>query len=530
LNVRRFLLLLLPSLIAFAGCRTATPTLVPGYVNTLPPENAADREERIAEVQARRKNPVVLVHRGASDLAPENTLEAYAAAMDCGADGCEIDIRPTLDGVLVLYHDDDVFRLSDGIGNVNELTYSELLAMPLRRVYGTATEKTRPPTLAALLDLARRRRMLLHLDIKTPGIEEQIVQFLDEGDLWDHIVYINDYNSEKIRSDPRYHPLPWKSEIYTNRRDVNAEAISDLTPDPGQMVILDDPRLMARELGREPYRPVPIPDSLRREWPLRIPDETEAAEGAAAIFRRYKKECGNLDIDKILGLMKGIDPASYPFPPESEKAADERLHAILLRAWCASELGKRGDARPEIVAALIEIVRTRMLHEKWGYHGLDGAAAIKALATLHAKQSVPLLVERLFYASPDLKEDTPSEFKYSNPAVRDYRLKEETLRALGVLRTPEAKAALIRYVASSEEELKPTGFPIYNTATRSLLEHDLSKEELRSVLQSANPTVRGTAILIVLARGTPEEYQILTELHPWAAELPRGEARTARRE
>ena len=49
--------------------------------------------------------PLVLAHRGARRRAPENTLEAFSAARDLGADGVELDVRRTRDGVLVLHHD-----------------------------------------------------------------------------------------------------------------------------------------------------------------------------------------------------------------------------------------------------------------------------------------------------------------------------------------------------------------------------------------------------------------------------------------
>jgi glycerophosphoryl diester phosphodiesterase len=49
--------------------------------------------------------PLVLAHRGASRRAPENTVEAFHAARELGADGVELDVRRTRDGVLVLSHD-----------------------------------------------------------------------------------------------------------------------------------------------------------------------------------------------------------------------------------------------------------------------------------------------------------------------------------------------------------------------------------------------------------------------------------------
>jgi glycerophosphoryl diester phosphodiesterase len=53
----------------------------------------------------------VIAHRGASRLAPENTIEAFERAVEVGADGVELDVRRSADGVLVVHHD---ARVSDG--------------------------------------------------------------------------------------------------------------------------------------------------------------------------------------------------------------------------------------------------------------------------------------------------------------------------------------------------------------------------------------------------------------------------------
>src|ERR1051325_628830 len=89
---------------------------VRGYIDVIPPETPESRAERHRKGEERRKKPCSMVHRGMSAAAPENTLEAYAAAMDYGADGCEIDLRRTADGALVLFHDDMLDRLTDGFG------------------------------------------------------------------------------------------------------------------------------------------------------------------------------------------------------------------------------------------------------------------------------------------------------------------------------------------------------------------------------------------------------------------------------
>jgi glycerophosphoryl diester phosphodiesterase len=65
---------------------------------------------RIARTDGSRR-PLVLGHRGASAAHPENTVEAFVAARELGADGVELDVRATVDGQLVVHHDE---RLADG--------------------------------------------------------------------------------------------------------------------------------------------------------------------------------------------------------------------------------------------------------------------------------------------------------------------------------------------------------------------------------------------------------------------------------
>lgn len=71
-----------------------------------------------------KHHPLIFGHRGASAAAQENTLAAYALAVAQDADGIELDIRRTADGVLVLHHDAEV----PGVGPIVGLTFDELRA------------------------------------------------------------------------------------------------------------------------------------------------------------------------------------------------------------------------------------------------------------------------------------------------------------------------------------------------------------------------------------------------------------------
>ena len=118
--------------------------------------------------------------------------------MDYSADGCEMDLRRTADGIFVLFHDDMLDHLTDGFGSVSQLTYYELLSLTPRFRYGTAIHQTRPPTFAAVLALACQRAMLLHLDVKEPNLEDEIARLLDAADAWDHVVAVNSTNAPKL--------------------------------------------------------------------------------------------------------------------------------------------------------------------------------------------------------------------------------------------------------------------------------------------------------------------------------------------
>jgi glycerophosphoryl diester phosphodiesterase len=73
-----------------------------------------------------RRVPIIFGHRGASANAPENTLAAFRLALRQGADGFELDVTLSADGVPVVIHDDTVDRTTDGEGRVSRLTLAEL--------------------------------------------------------------------------------------------------------------------------------------------------------------------------------------------------------------------------------------------------------------------------------------------------------------------------------------------------------------------------------------------------------------------
>jgi glycerophosphoryl diester phosphodiesterase len=92
----------------------------------------------------------VIAHRGSSARAPENTLAAFHAALEDGAEGIELDARLTANNVVVVMHDDDVARTTNGTGRVSEMSFEQLRALRV-----AVTEVI--PTLGEVLDLVGGR-------------------------------------------------------------------------------------------------------------------------------------------------------------------------------------------------------------------------------------------------------------------------------------------------------------------------------------------------------------------------------------
>ena len=70
--------------------------------------------------------PAIFAHRGASGSAPENTMAAFQLALQQHADGIELDVHLTADGQVVVIHDQDLSRTTNGQGMVDQLTLEEL--------------------------------------------------------------------------------------------------------------------------------------------------------------------------------------------------------------------------------------------------------------------------------------------------------------------------------------------------------------------------------------------------------------------
>jgi glycerophosphoryl diester phosphodiesterase len=117
---------------------------------------------------------LIIGHRGASALAPENTLVAFKRALDDGADGLEFDVHLAADGVPVVIHDDTLRRTGLQAGKVADLTSKELTTVDVGSWFNRRfPRRARPeyteahiPTLEQVLELCRRNNPRLYIELK----------------------------------------------------------------------------------------------------------------------------------------------------------------------------------------------------------------------------------------------------------------------------------------------------------------------------------------------------------------------------
>jgi len=121
----------------------------------------------------------VIAHRGEHLHHPENTIAAFQAAYDAGADFFELDVRTTADGKLVLMHDSTVDRTTKGKGEVTKMTFEEMRALGV-------------PTFDEALEFARDK-IGVYIDSKRISAADA-VDAVHRHQMEEHVVVYGDPN------------------------------------------------------------------------------------------------------------------------------------------------------------------------------------------------------------------------------------------------------------------------------------------------------------------------------------------------
>jgi glycerophosphoryl diester phosphodiesterase len=141
--------------------------------------------------------PLVIAHRGASLIAPENTLIAFRMAAELGADAVELDAKLTTDGHVVVHHDKTLNRTTDGTGPLSVRTLEELQRLDAGSHLDTKYAGERIPTLKQVFqDIGGR--LLINVELTNyahpfDNLPEVVVQMVDEFDLMRQVL-ISSFN------------------------------------------------------------------------------------------------------------------------------------------------------------------------------------------------------------------------------------------------------------------------------------------------------------------------------------------------
>jgi glycerophosphoryl diester phosphodiesterase len=139
--------------------------------------------------------PLIIGHRGASSDAPENTIAAFALALEQGAQGVELDVRLSADGNIMVIHDATVDRTTDGTGHVSRLSAGALRGLD-------AGMGQPVPTLDDVFQ-AFGPAMLYNIELKgsglrATGLENAVADRIDAYHLHNQVV-VSSFNPLSLR-------------------------------------------------------------------------------------------------------------------------------------------------------------------------------------------------------------------------------------------------------------------------------------------------------------------------------------------
>lgn len=141
-------------------------------------------------------------HRGASQYAPENSIVAFQMAYDMGADGIELDVQMTRDGHLVVAHDEEISRVSDGEGLIKDMTLEELRRYQFNKTH-PEYPNVRIPLLEEVLEHFKQKEFLYNIELKNgvfpyQGMEEKVLRLVKEKNALERTLFSSFYHKSML--------------------------------------------------------------------------------------------------------------------------------------------------------------------------------------------------------------------------------------------------------------------------------------------------------------------------------------------
>jgi glycerophosphoryl diester phosphodiesterase len=157
--------------------KTLAGTIVTHSLSEAP---VVPRSEETSQPTIVTKRPWVIAHRGASRVAPENTLAAWRVAAGFGVDMIECDVRLSSDRVPVLMHDATLLRTTGHPGRVSDFTVAELQQMDVGSWFDPSFSEERIPTLRQALESIDPLRRVI-IELKDPGCEIEVLDAIRQS-------------------------------------------------------------------------------------------------------------------------------------------------------------------------------------------------------------------------------------------------------------------------------------------------------------------------------------------------------------
>ena len=170
----------------------------------------------------REKNgrPLLVGHRGAMDVAPENTLPAFEAGLAGGADLLELDVQLTANEQVILFHDTDLFAKTSVRGQIGDFPADFLRSLDVGSYFDPQFAGLHMPLLNEMLAWAKDRVALMielkHGPIFDPRLDQHVVRLIEQYQMVDQVV-ITSFDQFAIGRVKRLNPNLTASLIYVGR-------------------------------------------------------------------------------------------------------------------------------------------------------------------------------------------------------------------------------------------------------------------------------------------------------------------------
>ena len=145
----------------------------------------------------------IFAHRGASKLAPENTMAAFELAYELGAEGIETDVHLTKDHVPVLIHDEHIKRTTNGVGYIKDYTFEQLKQFDAGSWFSNEFAGEKIIALEDFLKWSKSKPLQLNIELKNnkidyKNLESIVYEMMEHYQLLDRTI-LSTFNASSIK-------------------------------------------------------------------------------------------------------------------------------------------------------------------------------------------------------------------------------------------------------------------------------------------------------------------------------------------